>query len=121
MLLFLTHTYSSRNSSSPRSTSKSPGMYDSIAVGSLDEKTRATRDAMAVDFDLHSLPLYADDAKAHAMLPPARPEMAYKWAEAMMAKGIPGEDIQLLANTLNPLPGARFTTVEILESGYLDL
>ncbi len=96
-------------------------MYDSIAVGSLDEKTRATRDAMAVDFDLHSLPLYADDAKAHAMLPPARPEMAYKWAEAMMAKGIPGEDIQLLANTLNPLPGARFTTVEILESGYLDL
>lgn len=99
----------------------SPGMYDSIAIGSLDEKTKAARDAMAVDFDLHSLPLYADDAKSQAMLPPARPEMAYKWAEAMMAKGVSGEDIQFLANTLNPLPGARFTTVEILESGYLDV
>lgn len=98
----------------------SPGMYDSIAVCSLDDRTKAARDAIAVDFDLHSLPLYADDAKSRAMLPPARPEMAYKWAEAMMAKGVPGEDIQFLANTLNPLPKARFTTVEILESGYLD-
>ncbi len=94
-------------------------MYDSIAVRALDEKTKAARDAMAVDFDLHSLALYADDAKSQAMLPPPRPEMAYKWAEAMMAKGFSGEDIQFRANTLNPLPGARFTTVEILESGYL--
>ncbi|KAK3298002.1 uncharacterized protein B0H64DRAFT_474018 [Chaetomium fimeti] len=99
----------------------SPGMYDSIAVGSLDEKTKAVRDAMAIDFDLHSLPLYADDPTSQTMLPPARPEMAYKWAEAMMNKGISQEDIQFLANTLNPLPGGRFTTVEILESGYLDI
>ncbi|KAG7288724.1 hypothetical protein NEMBOFW57_005080 [Staphylotrichum longicolle] len=98
----------------------SPGMYDSIAVGPLDDRAKTARDAIAVDFDLHSLSLYADDAKSRAMLPPARPEMAYKWAEAMMAKGVPGEDIQFLANTLNPLPKARFTTVEILESGYLD-
>ena len=84
----------------------SPGMYNSIAVGSLGEKTKAARDAMAVDFDLHSLPLYADDAKSQAMLPPARPEMAYKWANAMMSKGVSREDIQFLANTLNPLPEA---------------
>jgi hypothetical protein len=31
------------------------------------------------------------------------------------------DDIQFLANTLNPLPGGRFTTLEILESGYLDI
>ncbi|KAK4146243.1 uncharacterized protein C8A04DRAFT_26061 [Dichotomopilus funicola] len=99
----------------------SHGMYDSIAVGSLNEKTKAARDTMAVDFDLHSLPLYADDAQSQAMLPPARSEMAYKWAEAMMDKGISQEDIQFLANALNPLPEARFTTVEILESGYLDI
>lgn len=96
-------------------------MYDSITVGSLDDKTQAARDAIAVDFDLHTLPLYADDAKSQAMLLPTRPEMAYKWVEVIMAKGVSGEDIQFLANTLNPLPGARFTTVEILESGYIDV
>jgi hypothetical protein len=53
----------------------SPGMYDSIAVLSFEEKTKAARDAMAIDFDLHSLPLCTDDAKSRAMLPPARPEM----------------------------------------------
>jgi len=55
------------------------------------------------------------------MLLPTRPEMAYKWVEVIMAKGVSGEDIQFLANTLNPLPGARFTTVEILGSGYIDV
>jgi hypothetical protein len=39
----------------------------------------------------------------------------------MIAKGISEDDIQSFANTLNPLPGGRFTTVEILESGYLDI
>lgn len=37
-----------------------------------------------------------------------------------MSKGVSGEDIQFLANTLNPLPEARFTTVEVLKGGYLD-
>jgi hypothetical protein len=96
-------------------------MYDSIAVGSLEEKTKAARDAVAIDFELHSLPFYVEDAKSRAMLPPPQPDKAYKWAEAMMDKGVAGEDIQFLANTLNPLPGARFTTVEILESGYLEI
>jgi hypothetical protein len=100
---------------------KSPGMYDSIATGSLEEKTRAARDTMAVDFDLHSQPWYAEDAKSRVMLPPAQPDKAYKWAETMMEKGISGEDIQFLANVLNPLPYARFTTMEILESGYLEV
>jgi hypothetical protein len=95
-------------------------MYDSVVVGTLEEKTKAARDAMAVDFDLHSLPLYVEDAQSRALLPPPQPEKAYMWAEAMMAKGVSGEDIQFLANTLNPLPRARFSTVEILESGYLE-
>jgi cation transport regulator ChaC len=95
-------------------------MYDSVVVGTLEEKTKAARDAMAVDFDLHSLLLYVEDARSRALLPPPQPEKAYMWAEAMMAKGVSGEDIQFLANTLNPLPRARFSTVEILESGYLE-
>jgi hypothetical protein len=74
-------------------------MYDSIAVRSLEEKTKAARDAMTIDFDLHSLPLYTDDAKSQAMLPPAWPEMAYKWAEALMAKGISGRMISSFLRT----------------------
>ncbi len=98
---------------------KSPGVYDNMAVGALEEKIKAVRDAMAVDFDLHSHPMYAEHPAAHAMLPPPQPEMAYQWAEAMMEKGVAEEDIQFLANTLSPLPGARFTAAEIIESGYL--
>jgi hypothetical protein len=86
---------------------KAPGMYDSIATGSLEEKTKAVRDTMAVDFDLHSLPWYAEDAESRAMLPPAQPDKAYKWAETMTEKGVSGDDIQFLANVLNPLPYAR--------------
>ncbi|KAK3906659.1 hypothetical protein C8A05DRAFT_29517 [Staphylotrichum tortipilum] len=99
---------------------KFPGMYDNISVGTLEEKTKAVRDAIAVDFDLHSHPQYAEDLKAREMLPPPQPELAYKWDETMVDKGVAGEDIQFLANILSPLRGARFTTVEILESGYLD-
>lgn len=72
-------------------------MYENVAVGSLEEKTVAARNAMALDFDLHSLPLYADDANAQAMLPPPQPDKAYNWAEAMMDQRVPGEDIQFLA------------------------
>jgi hypothetical protein len=96
-------------------------MYDSIAVGSLEEKTKVARDAVAVDVDLHSIPAYAEDPKSRAMLPPAQPDMAYKWAEAMIAKGVAGEDIQLLANALNPVPASRLTTIDILTSGYLKI
>ncbi|KAK4123476.1 hypothetical protein N657DRAFT_409982 [Parathielavia appendiculata] len=100
---------------------RSPGMYDSIATGSLEEKTRAVPDAIAIDSDLHSVPWCAEDVKSRALLPPAQPNKAYKWAETAMEKRVSGEDIQFLANVLNPLSYTRFTTGEILESEYLNI
>ncbi|KAK4241399.1 protein kinase [Achaetomium macrosporum] len=103
---------------------KSPGMYDNIDPGSFEEKEekiKAVRDALAIDFELHSLPFYTEDARARELLPPPQAEQAYKWTEDMFDKGIAQEDIQFLANVLNPLPRARDTTVEILESRYLEI
>jgi hypothetical protein len=98
---------------------KSPGMYDSICTGILEEKTEAIRDKLAVDFDLVSVPFYAEDEQCAQMLPPAQPEEAYMWANSMVEKGVAGEDVQFLAGVLNPDPEARLTVREILESGYL--
>lgn len=100
---------------------KSPGMYDSISAGTLENKAKIARDAVAIDFDLHSIPWYAEDEKSSRMLPPPRPDEAYMWAAKMMDKGVSGEDIQFLVKVLNPLPEARLTLVEILESGYLEI
>lgn len=43
------------------------------------------------------------------------------WANEMVEKGVPGEDIQFLVEILNPDPNCRLTAREILESGYLDV
>ncbi|RMJ27388.1 STYKc [Aspergillus sp. HF37] len=102
---------------------KSPGMYDSICTGTLDEKTKAIRDKLAIDFDLVTVPFYAEDEQCAQLLPPAQPEEAYMRATSMVEKGVASEDsIQFLAGVLNPDPGARLTVreiLEILESGYL--
>ncbi|KAL2024451.1 hypothetical protein VTK56DRAFT_8262 [Thermocarpiscus australiensis] len=99
----------------------SPAMYDSISIGALEDRAKVVRDTLAIDFDLHSIPLYAEDPESREMLPTPQPDNAYMWAETMVEKGVSGEDIQFLANVLNPRPDARFTTVEIMESGYLDI
>ncbi|GLB07481.1 hypothetical protein AtubIFM57258_002822 [Aspergillus tubingensis] len=98
----------------------SPGMYDSIRTGSMTEKRDAIRDQLAVDFDLSSLPFYAEDEQCARILPTPQPETAYMWANTMVDKGISHEDIQLLVEVLHPDPNARLTVHEILESGYLD-
>ncbi|GKZ28934.1 hypothetical protein AbraIFM66950_001892 [Aspergillus brasiliensis] len=100
----------------------SPGMYDSdsIGAGTLVEKGATIRDQLAVDFDLSSLPFYAEDEQCARMLPPPRPEEAYMWANDMFEKDVSGEDIQFLVEVLHPDPNARLTVREILESGYLD-
>jgi hypothetical protein len=99
---------------------KSPGLYDDITQGTLEEKARTVRDKLAVDFDLHSVSLFADDAKCRAMLPPPRPEEAYMWANSMVEKGISGEDIQFLVEVPHPDPSCRLNIREILESGYFE-
>ncbi|KAK2764817.1 hypothetical protein FQN53_006945 [Emmonsiellopsis sp. PD_33] len=99
---------------------KSPGIYDSIATGTLEDKTKAIRNKLAIDFDLASVPFYAEDKECTKMLPSPQPEEAYMWANDMVEKGVAGEDIQFLVGVLNPDPNARLTVSEILESGYLD-
>jgi hypothetical protein len=64
---------------------KSPGMYDSTASsGSLEEKIKAVRNALAIDFDLHSVPYYAEDDQCCDLLPSPQPEEAYMWANKMV-------------------------------------
>ncbi|PWY84800.1 hypothetical protein BO70DRAFT_289844, partial [Aspergillus heteromorphus CBS 117.55] len=99
---------------------QSPGMYDSICTGTLAEKENAIRDQLAIDFDLASVPFYADDEQCAKMLLAPQPEEAYMWANTLVEKGVLGEDVQSLAEVLNPDPKARLTVREILESGYLE-
>ncbi|XHG07736.1 hypothetical protein AWENTII_010872 [Aspergillus wentii] len=83
--------------------------------------TKAVRDKLAIDFDLASVPFYAEDEQCAKLLPPPQPEEAYMWANDMAEKGVAGEDLQLLVGVLNPDPNARLTVREILESGYLEV
>ncbi|KAJ9378854.1 hypothetical protein DTO063F5_7497 [Paecilomyces variotii] len=99
---------------------KSPGIYDSISTGTLEEKEKAIRDKLAIDFDLASIPFYAEDEQCAQLLPSPRPDEAYMWANEMVEKGVSGEDIQFLVEVLNPDPNTRLTAREILESGYLE-
>lgn len=96
-------------------------MYDAIATGSLDDKVQTARRAMVADFDLFSVPLYAEDADLVSISPDQRPkpEDIYMWAVDMSEKGVSGEDIQFLVDVLNPRSDVRLTSEEILRSGYL--
>ncbi|KAI0532635.1 hypothetical protein GGR58DRAFT_517579 [Xylaria digitata] len=99
----------------------SPGMYDAISTGTLENKTQAARTAMAADFDLFSIPLYVKEEGSSSLLPSGRPgpEDIYMWAVNMSEKGISGEDIQFLVDVLNPRPDVRPTAAEIIQGGYL--
>ncbi|PYH94291.1 kinase-like protein [Aspergillus ellipticus CBS 707.79] len=99
---------------------KSPGMYASISTGTLAEKEITIRNQLAIDFDLASVPFYAEDERCVKMLPTPQPEEAYMWANTMVEMGVAGEDIRFLVQVLNPDPSARLTVREILESGYLE-
>ncbi|KAF2964584.1 hypothetical protein GQX73_g8984 [Xylaria multiplex] len=98
----------------------SPGMYDTISSGTLENKTQAARTAMAADFNLFSIPLYVEEGSS-SLLPCERPgpEDIYMWAVNMSEKGISGEDIQFLVDVLNPRPDVRPTAAEIIQGGYL--
>ncbi|EER40039.1 conserved hypothetical protein [Histoplasma capsulatum var. duboisii H88] len=80
---------------------KKPGMYDNISAGSLEEKAKAIRDALAIDFNLHSVPYYAQDERISKLLPQPQPDTAYMWANSMFESGVAAE-------------------AQILETGYLE-
>ena len=100
---------------------KSPGLYNSVSATAVEDKTKVARGAMAIDFDLHSIPFYAEDVNFRDLLPPPKLEETYRWANRMVEKGVSGEDIQFLAKVLNPHPDAWLTTQEIIESGHLEI
>lgn len=95
-------------------------MYDNISAGSLEEKAKAIRDALAIDFDLHSVPYYAQDERISKLLPQPQPDTAYMWANSMFESGVAAEDIQFLALVLQPDPNKRLVAAQILETGYLE-
>jgi hypothetical protein len=84
-------------------------MYDSISTGTQADKTKAVGDKLAIDFDLSSVPFYAEDEECGKKLPSPEPESAYMWANDMVEKGVAGEGIQFLVQVLNPDPNARLT------------
>ncbi len=95
-------------------------MYDAMPAGEPQDKSKGLiRNRTAVDFGLDSVPFYAEDERARELMPSSQPEEAYLWAEKLMEKGLTGDDIQFLVDVLSPVPGARPTPGEILESGYL--
>jgi hypothetical protein len=47
-------------------------MYDSISTGTLADKTKAVRDKLAIDFDLSSVPFYAEDEECAKKFTSAR-------------------------------------------------
>lgn len=98
-----------------------PGMYDAISADTLEDKVQAARKAMVADFDLCSVPLYAEEADSASLLPDVPPESEhiYLWAVEMSEKGVSCDDIQFLVDVLNPRPDVRLTSEEIMRSGYL--
>ncbi|KAF2436215.1 kinase-like protein [Tothia fuscella] len=101
----------------------SPGMYDSICKGTMEEKTDAVRGMIAQDFDLKSLPFYTDDARSSKLLPTDQPPQKEEdwWGERLLRKGVAAEEIAFLINVLDPDPRERPSAEEIIRSGYLEI
>jgi hypothetical protein len=100
----------------------SPGLYDNISRGTLQEKTQAIRTAMASDFGLHELPFYTDDERSRALLPSEEILSSLSieyWGDRLDRKGVDFADIEFLCQILNPLPAERWTAGEIAHCGYL--
>jgi male germ cell-associated kinase len=100
----------------------SPGIYDSIHNGTLEEKSKAVRERIAQDFSLKSIPFYRDDSQSYILLSDI-PELQSDddlWCNILVRKGVPVEEIAFLADVLIPDPTERLSAKEIIRSGYLD-
>lgn len=73
-------------------------------TGTLEDRAKAIRDNLAVDFDLASVPFYSEDEGCSKCLPSPQPEKVCMWANDMFEKGVAGEDIQFLVEVLHPDP-----------------
>jgi hypothetical protein len=98
-------------------------MYDSICKGSLKDKAQAVRTAMAFDFNLHSIPCYAEDEQSRILLPSKDEPSADRedWVGRLLRKGIAADDVDFLFQILNPDPAERWTAKDIVSCGYLEV
>ena len=98
-------------------------MYDSICKGSLEDKAQAVRTAMVFDFNLHSIPYYAEDEQSRILLPSKDKSSADSedWVERLFRKGIAADDVEFLFQVLNPDPAERWTAKDIVSCGYLEV
>lgn len=89
----------------------------------MEEKAKAVRTAIVLDFSLQSTQFYSDDPESHRLLPIDRiPQSADDWwGERLLRKGVPVEDIGFLAQVLNPIRNERLSAEDITRSGYLDV
>ena len=78
---------------------------------------------MAYDFDLHSIPYYAEDEQSRNLLPPRDESTADRdgWVERLLRKGVAANDVEFLFQILNPDPAERWTAMDIVSCGYLEV
>jgi len=88
---------------------------------SLEDKEKAVRTAIAYDFNLHEIPLYAEDERSRALLPPKDKGEDDHWSYRLYRKGVQMDDIEFLLQILNPVPNERWTAADISRCGYLDI
>ena len=81
------------------------------------------RTAMAFDFELHSIPYYADDEQSWTLLPPKDDYRidSERWVERLLCKGVAVDDVDFLFHILNPDPAERWTAEDIVSCGYLEV
>jgi len=101
-----------------RADLSSPGIYDSIYKGTIEEKAKAVRNAIAQDLSLQSIPFYKDDPESRGLLPTDQAPQSEddRWGERLLRKGVPAEDIEFLVEVLNPDPNERLSAEDIIRS-----
>jgi hypothetical protein len=89
----------------------------------MEEKAKAVRNAIAMDFSLQSVPFYADDPESLKLLPANQVPQSEDdwWAERLLRKGVPVEELEFLVQVLNPDPNERLSAEDIIRSGHLDV
>ncbi|EPE30277.1 Protein kinase-like (PK-like) [Glarea lozoyensis ATCC 20868] len=87
----------------------SPGAYDSICKGTMEEMTKAVRDTIAEDFNVGLLPYYKDDETSRKLIAPGyTPKSEDDWlGERLLKKGVPEIEIAFLIEVLHPVPEER--------------
>lgn len=96
--------------------------YDSPYTPKDADKTAFYRDAVAKNFDLHSVPFYAQDENAKRLLPSTPPtdDEKYAWSARLEDESVFQDDIEFIREVLHPVPEKRKTPQEMLEDGFFE-